>query len=270
MPVSPAFRRGWLACATTGAVLLGACHRGGWDITRYKDNDALYRSAVVEYQRKKWDNALLAFEKLSLELPARDTLLPRTLWYLAKVHEAQSDHLLAAQSYTRLTESFPDDSLSDDALYFAGQNYGRLWRKPALDAEYGETALNTYRTMLTMYPNSPLNPKAQQEVSRLNAWFADKTYENGMFYFRRKGYDSAIIYFKDVVKLYPEVQRVKDAELRLVQSYRAIKYKDDAADACAALQKSWARDREVLQLCGSPAPVAVTPRDTTVVPKPVP
>ncbi len=254
MPASRVINR----CFLAGALALAACS-GAFKLERFKDNQALYRAAMQEYQRKHWDNALAALEKLSLDLPARDPLLPPTLWYLAKVHEAQGDHLLAAQSFTRLTESFPDDSLSDDALLAAGRNYGRMWSKPELDAQYGETAIETYRTLLSIYPNSALRDSSQKEIDRLNSWLATKTYQNGMFYFRRKGYDSAIIYFKDVVKLYPDTPQVKDAQLRLVQAYRAIKYQADAADACVALQKSWSGDREVIQVCGAPQTAAKPP-----------
>src|SRR5947208_16926808 len=34
-------------------------------------------------------------------------------------------------------------------------------------------------------------------VQQLREWFAEKDYKNGMFYFRRRAFDSAIIYFKD-------------------------------------------------------------------------
>ena len=46
---------------------------------------------------------------------ARDTLLPRTYWYLAKSQQGRRDWLLAAQSFQRLVEGFPEDSLADDA-----------------------------------------------------------------------------------------------------------------------------------------------------------
>ena len=53
-----------------------------------------------------------------------------------------------------------------------------------------------------------------------------------MYYFRRKAHDSAIIYFKDILTKYPTTPTARDAQLRLVEAYKAIRYKDDAAD-CA-------------------------------------
>jgi len=58
-----------------------------------------------------------------------------------------------------------------------------------------------------------------------------------MFYFRRRAYDSAIIYFKDVIATYPGTSRVPDALMRLVDSYRVIGYADELKETCAHLRR---------------------------------
>lgn len=238
-----------MLCAALIA-LVAACHPS-FQSLKFPTNVSLYQASLAKYKAHKWDDALWGFEKLTTELPARDTLLPLATYYAARSHEAKGDYILAAQAFTRLTESFPDDSLSDDALLAAGRDYAKMWRKPSLDPEYGETALNTFRTLLALYPDSPLHDQAQKEIDRLNQWFATKSYDDGLFYLRRKGFDSAIIYFKDVVSLYPEAPRAKDALLRLVEAYRAIKYKAEADEACTSLRTKYPTDREVKVDCGS-------------------
>ena len=243
------------------ALLLAAaaCHPD-FQITQYPTNEALYRAATKEFAAGRWDNAVLAFEKLTTDLPARDTLLPRAYWFLARAHDEHGDHILAATSYSRLVESFPDDTLSDDAALAAARSYRKMWRKPALDPTYGETALATYNTLLGLYPTSPLVPAAKTELADLEDQFAQKNYLSGMYYLRRKAYDSGIIYFKDILAKYPAAPTARSAQLRLVDSYKAIRYKEDAADACAALRKSYPDDAEVRVTCeGVAAPAAVAP-----------
>ena len=188
-----------------------------------------------EYNRHKWENAVNAFEKLTLDLPARDTLLPLAHFYLAQSHIGRKEYLLAAQSFNRLAESFATDTLADDAKYEAARSYQRLWRAPPLDPQYGELAMATYQELLALYPDSPLNADAASQVKALNEMFATKDYETGLHYFRRKAYDSAIIYFKDVVRLYPESQRARDAYLRLAESYQIIRYREHIAPLAAIL-----------------------------------
>jgi hypothetical protein len=79
-------------------------------------------------------------------------------------HVRQRENLLAAQSFTRLYESFPDDTSADDAALEAARSYKRLWRKPVLDATYGETALATYNTLLGLFPTSELADAAREEL----------------------------------------------------------------------------------------------------------
>lgn len=239
-----------------------ACHPE-FELTKFPTNEALYRAATEEFSRGRWDNAVSAFEKLTTDLPARDTLLPRAHWYLARAHQERAEWVLAATSFSRLTESFPDDTLADEAALEAARSYRHLWRKPALDPTYGESALASYNTLLGLYPTSPLLPSARKELVELEEMFAQKNYLSGMYYFRRGGYDSGIIYFRDVVARYPTSSSARLAQLRLVDSYKKIRYREDAMEACAALRKSFPDDAEVRATCADvslpPSPVASTP-----------
>lgn len=250
------------ALVATLLLLAAGCHPD-FEITKYPTNEALYRAATEEFARGRWDNAVAAFEKLTTDLPARDTLLPRSHWYLARAHQQKGEWVLAATSFSRLAESFPDDTLADDAALEAARSYRKLWRKPALDPTYGESALASYNTLLGLYPTSPLIPQAKKELTELEEMFAQKNYLSGMYYFRRGGYDSGIIYFKDVISRYPTSASARLARLRLVEAYKKIRYREDAVETCATLRKSYPDDAEVRLTCADvaapPSPVASNP-----------
>lgn len=231
-------------------LLSGAACIRPYNLSQFPTPPSLFTAGISELQQRKWDNAVLVFEKLTLELPARDTLLPLSHYYLAQAYSGRGEHLLAAQSYFRLAESFATDTLADDAMYRAGREYQAMWRSPTLDAQYGGEAAATYETMLGLYPDSEWRDSAAQQMSALQEMFATKDYENGMHYFRRKGYDSAIIYFRDVVTKFPNAAKTKDALLRLAESYEAIRYRDDKADVCRTLREKHATDPEVIEICG--------------------
>jgi outer membrane protein assembly factor BamD len=143
-----------------------------------------------------------------------------------------------------------------------------MWRKPALDPTYGETALATYNTLLGLYPTSPLVAEAKKELAELEDMFAQKNYLAGMYYLRRGAFDSGIIYFKDILAKYPATPTARAAQLRLVDSYKAIRYKEDAADACVILKKNYPDDAEVRSTCAgvSEPAVATTPIPANAVP----
>ena len=217
----------------------------------YPSADKLYQAAMAEYKAGRYDNAAKAFEKLTLDLPARDPRLPLAFYYLAQSQAKNGEGLLAAGTYNRLVDAFPQDTLVDDALYFSGRAYEREWRHPELDATYGRSAIAAYESLLASYPDSPYAKRAQDELAKLDEWLAEKDYNTGYLYLKRKAYDSAILYFKDVIQKHPNARKTKDAYLRLLEAYKAIKYAEDARDLCDAMHKAYPKDRDVLKACGA-------------------
>jgi outer membrane protein assembly factor BamD len=245
--------------AGAALIALTGCYRT-FNLRQYPNNEALYAAGVQQLQQKKWDNAVQIFEKLTLELPARDTLLPASHFHLAEAYSQRGEHLLAAQAYSRLAESFATDSLADAAMFRAGREYQAMWRRPVLDPQYGSDAAATFELMLGLYPESKWKDSAAAQLNVLQEWFATKDYESGMHYMRRKAYDSAIIYMRDVVTKFPNTTRSRDALLRLAQAYDAIKYKDDKADVCKTLREKYPTDPEVVAACPPVVMHPVEPR----------
>jgi outer membrane assembly lipoprotein YfiO len=229
-----------------------------FDPKLYPQTEQLFAAGLKEYNAKHWENAVAAFDQLTRALPARDPLLPLSYYYLGKAQDNNGDHLLAAQSFSRVAEGFPEDSLAPRAMLESGHAYANMWRKPQLDPEYGQLAIGVLDTLLTLYPDSPLVPSAKRELAKLNGMLAEKDYETGYHYVKRHAYDSAIIYFKDVLRLHPETPAARKASLKLYDAYQAIKYIDDARDLCQAMLKTYPHDQEVIARCGSGSSAAAS------------
>lgn len=254
--------RSLLTCLALGAGVTVAGCRAEFNPKVLASNpDALFSASLRQLQRRHYEDAARGFEELTRDLPARDPLLPLSYYYLGQAQEKNDDYLLAAQSFSRIAEAFPDDSLADDALLASGRSFAKMWRKPQLDATYGVQAQQTFENLISLYPDSPLMPQANAALARLDEMFAQKDLETGAHYLRRRAYDSAIIYLKDVVRLHPNAPAARQASLRLLDAYRAIRYTADARDLCESMLKSYPNDREVRDQCGSASSAAAsTPR----------
>lgn len=262
--------------AVVSLAMVAGCHKNSFQPLKFPSHQALFDASLSELKKHHWDHAVAGFEKLTTDLPARDPLLPEAYYYLGQAHYGHAEYILAAQSFSRVAENFPEDSLADRATYETGVAYSKLWRRPGLDPEYGETARSTFQSFLAAYPDSPLHDSAQKQIDRLDEWFAIKGYNNGVTYYKRKAYDSGIIYFRDVVKDYPKTDGARKSLIRLVQSYRQIKYKEDVAETCGTLEQRYPGDKDVNKACAGVKATIVA--DTTTaklpgaasIPQPVP
>ena len=234
-------------------LLLGACGPSYLERIAPLQGPELYRVAMTEFENERWSNAIAALERLSRELPARDALLPIVYYRLGQAHVERLEYLLAAQSFQRISETFPNDTLADDGLLQAGRSYAAMWRKPALDQEYGQTALSTFQTLLAVYPNSDVRVETEEARREVMTQLAEKDYNTGVYYMRQRAYDSAILYLEDVVERYPETPIVRQARLRLVEVYERLDYEADKRETCEVLRRLHPDDPEVRDACGAAA-----------------
>jgi len=239
------------AAVLVAVFAVAAACRPGFQPRSYPSSGALFNASLAEYNKKRYDNAVSGFERLTLDLSARDTLLPLAHWYLAHAHEMKLEHLLAASSYARLAESFPDDSLAPQALLLAGDSYAEIWRRADLDATYGDLAQIQYRQLTAIYPDSPLRKRAEQASLDIDEKKALKDYLVGLHYVRRRAYESSLIYFKDVVKNYPLTKVAHDALMEMVVVYRRpeLKYLPEAAETCVTLRTAYGGEAAIAALC---------------------
>ena len=70
-----------------------------------------------------------------------------------------------------------------------------------------------------------------------------------MHYLRRKAYDPALIYFKDVTRLYPGTPAARAPYAAHGRAYRAINYREELAEACTEMRRFYPSDAAVGQQC---------------------
>jgi outer membrane protein assembly factor BamD len=238
------------------ATLAAACHHGPRVQTVTRPDTQLDR-AMTLIRRGDFRRALLILQRLTFEFAPGQPEAAAVRYYLAESYFQTGDRIQAAHEFRKVADEFPTSEYAPLALLRAGDANLRLWRRAELDPTYGETALSIYQELAGRYPDTEAAARARPHVLRLQNQFAEKTYKNGMFYLRRKAYDSAIIYFKDVIATFPEAKLAPDALLRLVDSYRAIGYTEELRETCAHLRRFYPRAMDLAKTC--PADTTGTP-----------
>ena len=252
-----------------GCFLTIGCN--GFKVGDYPDERDLYRESLRRLESGDGRAAIAGFERLTLELPARDTLLPRSHFYLGRAHAKEKEWLLAAQAFARLSALFPDDTLADDALLEAARAYATIWDDPELDPTYGHSAIAMFRSLMEAYPSSPLLADAQRGIDAVEAQLAEKDYRVAELYRSRRNPHPAITYYKQVIAAYPNAPRVPDAYAKMAGVYKSIGYVEDFQETCDAARDRFAAHPAVRTACASasvttpaaPPPAATPPPPVT-------
>ena len=229
-------RSSWLIMV----VLLGACHQASHvqsNVAPDADTKQIVDESRAAFRHGHFARALVSYRRLQFELGPGDPLTAEARYFAAECSFQLGDLATAALAFQKVAEEFPTSEYAALALMRDADANRRLWRRPDVDATAGQTALATYQELLGRYPGTDAAARAQLQIRQLNEWFAEKEYKTGMFYARRKAYDSAIIYFKDIVASYPDTRFVPDALLKLVDTYKAIGYVEERKETCANLRR---------------------------------
>jgi outer membrane assembly lipoprotein YfiO len=239
---------GWLAGL---ALLLGVAACGRFNPQAFRDSEALYAASLRAFRHGTFDDAQAGFQKLTFDLTSRDSLFTSARFYLAEAYFGQRDYVTAAREFRRVSDESPESPLAPTALLRAGDANEQLWRRPELDPSSAQSALATWQELQGRYPDSPAAAISFGRIRALNELFARKEYENGLFYFRRGGFDSAILYFRNLIATYPASQFVPESFILLVRSYRAIGYKEEDEETCSHLVQYYPTRTDVRELCGN-------------------
>lgn len=203
----------------------------------------------------KWAKTLPLLQRLAFDLPPGNPQIPEISYLTGEALFQTGSFVEAASQFRQVADEFPETPYAPLALLRAGDSNLRMWRKPQLDPTYGETALGVYQELVGRYPDSEAAARAGIHVRHLRNWFAEKAVMNGMFYLRRKAYDSAILYFRDVVANYSDTRWAPDALLRLIDAYSAIGYDDERKETCDHLRRYYPATRLPAERCPA-APAA--------------
>src|SRR5437879_5664799 len=256
---------GMLAFAVSVGVL-AACHPRGRapQAAPAVAPDVDLRRALDLFHRGDFRRAQVILQRVTFELTPGAPELAQVRYYSAESWFQVGDYVQAASEFRKVADEFSTTEYAPLALLRAGDANVRLWHRPELDPSYGETALAIYQELAGRFPDSEAAGRARPHVRRLENQFAEKTYKTGIFYMRRKAFDSAIIYFKDVIANYPAAQRAPDALLRLVDSYHLIGYKRELEETCEHLRRFYPSLAKDARSC--PAVPADSTRTTSSTP----
>jgi outer membrane protein assembly factor BamD len=122
---------------------------------------------------------------------------------LAESYFNNREYPMAAVEYQIMMNNYSYSEYIDDALFKLGLSNYLESPKYQRDQQKSLDALSKFNQFVLTFPTSPLIPEVEKQIEIINLKMAEKSFETGYFYFRRKKWTAALIYFDKIIDEYP-------------------------------------------------------------------
>lgn len=194
------------------------------------DGDDLFELGAREFQEEDWDETIRVFERFLFADPSHERIVDGRM-YLARAYFNRGDYITAASEFSRILDRHPGNALAPDAALGVCKSYVALSPHIQRDQGYTVQAVSSCDNVAEDFGSFEVSVEAEALRDQMREKLARKTLIAGEFYFRRKLYDSGVIYFNDVLTNYPRTDSAAQALLRLYQSYTEIGWDREAGEA---------------------------------------
>lgn len=218
--------------AAAGTLFLGACASS----SKYQGLDAagVYRLALEEYEREDYSDAAETLDRLLLVYPTFEQAAEAS-FLLAEAYFRDEQFITSSSEYTRFLDRYPAHPNAPKAALGVCHSYARLSPISQRDQTFTDQALTVCRNVVADYRGLPEAEEAGAVANDMRDKLARKTYENGEYYLRREFYDSAIIYFEELLEDFGDTEWAPKGLLGIIRAYEEIGYEEEVETARARL-----------------------------------
>jgi outer membrane assembly lipoprotein YfiO len=125
------------------------------------------------------------------------------------------DYNSAILMFKDIIDRYPNSTLIDKARYQLAECSKLLTLKPAYDQTPTVEARKEFEDFVKKHPESQSAPEAKEIVSKLKSREAEHAFETAKFYESIRAFESAVIYYNDIVQNYPDTEWAQKAQERL-------------------------------------------------------
>jgi outer membrane protein assembly factor BamD len=178
--------------APLSALLLFACRSA----PPYQGMEAadLHALAELEFRQGDHEEAQRALNRLFVAFPSY-ARTPEARLLLADSYFADEQYITASSEYRRFIDRYPGDPRAPIAGLGLCKSSAATSPDIPRDQSPTEDAQVVCRNVSADYPGTPQATEAAQIAADMRVKLAEKQYEIGEYYFRRKFWDSSIMYW---------------------------------------------------------------------------
>ncbi len=255
-----AYSRGAARLVALGLVVLTLAGCNMFGPSKIKEEpiippETLYQQALNDMDAQRYATAIKSLEKLSRQHPYSEyNEKAKLMEVYANYRIGRFDEaILAADRYLAL---YPSSKEVPYVLYLKGTSYFGQIRDITRDQQISQNAIDTYRLLISNYPNSQYAKDAAEKMVVSVDQLAGKEMSVGRYYLGNGQYAAAINRFRVVAEQFQTSTHIEEALYRLTEANLALGLLEEARTAAAILghnypTSSWYKEAfELLQKQG--------------------
>jgi len=221
--MSPSARPGLVAVALCVAIVACGPAKPPGEIS---GND-LFAWAQDRFDNEDWGAARNGFQTFMLRDPL-SALTDSAQYMLAESQLRFGQELEAADEFSRLAIGRPNSELADDAQLGVCRAYLEAAPRVSLSQEYTVRAISECERLLQFFPGTELRSQAEELLASGRNKLAEQSYQIGKYYYDRRFYESANVYFEKAVAGRPGPELLPRLLGTMYESYRKIGFDTEA------------------------------------------
>lgn len=162
--------------------------------------------AFMSGERRKAWGITLPVENPSIEIFSKvvenstyGPLAPKAQYKLGLVLKGLLRYYEAEEAFNKVISSYPDSEWSAAAKFQIAECRSAVSRGPDYDQVASQEAKQKFEEFVREHPDAELSQEAQQNIDQLNEKEAESSYNTAIFYEKQKAYESAKIYYNDII-----------------------------------------------------------------------
>ncbi|MBM3254061.1 MAG: outer membrane protein assembly factor BamD, partial [Candidatus Omnitrophica bacterium] len=126
------------------------------------------------------------------------------LFRLGECYRKLERYQEAKESFQRVIDDYPNSKLISDARFQIALCSQTASLKPPYTQEITKDAIEEFKEFMKEHPDSDSAKEAKESINKLREKEAESLFKIALFYEKQAQYNSAEIYYKDVMNKYPD------------------------------------------------------------------
>jgi len=171
----------------------------------FEDANIYFVKAEKDFEKGKWLKAIDNYRLYILNNPGGD-MADDSQFKIGECYYNRKEFLLSIAEYNQLVERYKYSELAVDGYFKIAMSYYELSPKYQREQTNTVKALRQLQEFIDAFPGTNNAKIAQEKIGELRTKQGRKLYQSGVIYRKLSQWDSAILYFDDMLSQYYDTE----------------------------------------------------------------